>query len=159
MSLNALSLYKVGNWAHRQGYSKLTRFFTKLNYLIFKCYIPGSALIEQGTRVAYGGIAIVIHANSRIGQNSVIGQCVTLGAKEGYASAVALPCPVVGHNVYIAAGAKLIGGIEIGHSSIIAANAVVLISCPPHSILAGVPAKIVGQTEATYLAIRTNDES
>jgi serine O-acetyltransferase len=154
--VNALTLYRLGNWAHRHGLRYFVSVITKLNYLIFKCYIPGSATVGRGSKIAYGGIAVVIHAHSKIGENCVIGQCVTLGAKEGYASSEVLASPVVEDNVYIAAGAKLIGGIKIGHSSIIAANAVVLHSFPPHSVLAGCPAKVRGRTEAGYLAIRPN---
>ena len=151
--MNALSLYRLGKLAHRRGFVSIARLITKLNYLFFKCYIPGSADIGQGTLIAYGGIAVVIHANAVVGENCVIGQCVTLGAKEGYASQVPLPCPTIGDNVYIAAGAKLLGGIEIGHSSIIAANAVVTHSFPPHSIVAGVPALVIGKTDASHRAI------
>lgn len=151
--MNALTLYRLGNRVHRHGMRRTARLLAKLNYLIFKCFIPGSAQIGAGTRVAYGGIAVVIHSHSVIGSNCVIGQCVTLGAKEPFASQDVHPSPKVGDNVYIAAGAKLLGGIEIGHSSVIAANAVVTKSVPPHSIVAGIPAKVIGQTADDYRAI------
>lgn len=49
----------------------------------------------------------------------------------------------IGNDVWIGAGATILPGISIGDGSIIAAGAVVTRSCPPNSILAGVPAKIV----------------
>ena len=53
------------------------------------------------------------------------------------------PCaPVIGNNVDIGAGAKLIGRITIGDNVIIGANAVVTKSVPPNSIASGIPAVV-----------------
>ena len=52
--------------------------------------------------------------------------------------------PKIRHGVLIGAGAKIIGNIEIGHCSRIAAGSVVLKSVPPNVTMAGVPARIVG---------------
>ena len=54
--------------------------------------------------------------------------------------------PKIRHGVLIGAGAKILGNIEIGVSSKIAAGSVVLKPVPAHSTVAGVPAKLVGQT-------------
>ena len=53
--------------------------------------------------------------------------------------------PTLETNVMVGAGAKILGPLRIGRSSIIGANAVVLRDVPPFSIMAGVPARIVGQ--------------
>ena len=50
--------------------------------------------------------------------------------------------PVIGNNVDIGAGAKLLGPIRIGDNVIIGANAVVLCDVPDNSIAVGVPATI-----------------
>jgi serine O-acetyltransferase len=50
--------------------------------------------------------------------------------------------PVIGNNVDIGAGAKLLGPIKIGDNVIIGANAVVLCDVPANSIAVGVPATI-----------------
>ena len=52
--------------------------------------------------------------------------------------------PKVRWGVMIGAGVKILGNIEIGHCSRIAAGSVVLHSAPRNSTLAGVPAKVVG---------------
>ena len=54
--------------------------------------------------------------------------------------------PKIRHGVLIGAGAKVLGNIEIGASSKIAAGSVVLHSVPAHATVAGVPAKIIGHT-------------
>jgi serine O-acetyltransferase len=49
---------------------------------------------------------------------------------------------VIGDNVTMYAGSMVLGDIHIGDNSIIAANSVVIESCPPNSVLIGSPAKI-----------------
>lgn len=48
-------------------------------------------------------------------------------------------------DVWIGAGATVLAGVRIGRGSIVGAGAVVTKSCPPFSILGGVPARIIGQ--------------
>jgi serine O-acetyltransferase len=51
--------------------------------------------------------------------------------------------PVIGNNVYIGPGARIIGNIIVGDNVIIGANAVVVKDVSPYSVVAGVPAKII----------------
>lgn len=51
--------------------------------------------------------------------------------------------PYIGDNVGIKAGAKVVGGVTIGDDVIIGANAVVVKDVPSHSIVAGVPARVI----------------
>lgn len=53
--------------------------------------------------------------------------------------------PIIGDNVIIFAGAKIIGKIAVGNNSIIGANTVVTKDVPDGSIVAGVPAKIISR--------------
>jgi serine O-acetyltransferase len=50
--------------------------------------------------------------------------------------------PVIGNNVDIGAGAKLLGRITIGDNVLIGANAVVIRDVPSNSIAVGVPATV-----------------
>jgi acetyltransferase-like isoleucine patch superfamily enzyme len=52
----------------------------------------------------------------------------------------------IGEGCWIASGAIISGGVSIGANSIVAAGAVVTKSAPPFSILAGVPASVIGDT-------------
>jgi serine acetyltransferase len=75
---------------------------------------------------------------AKFGDNCRIRNGVTIGLRrveEQFA-------PVIGHNVDIGAGAKLLGPIKIGDNVIIGANAVVLCDVPANSIAVGVPATI-----------------
>ena len=56
--------------------------------------------------------------------------------------------PKVGRGVLISAGSKLLGNIHIGECAKIGAGSVVLDSVPPHTTVAGVPAKVVGRPKS-----------
>jgi acetyltransferase-like isoleucine patch superfamily enzyme len=55
----------------------------------------------------------------------------------------------LGHDVWIGAGATILGGVNIGSGCVIGAGAVVTRDLPPGSIAVGVPAGIVGQRAPT----------
>jgi serine O-acetyltransferase len=95
-----------------------------------------SIFLDHATGLVVGGTA-VIEDNVSILQN------VTLG---GTGKQTGDRHPKVRHGVLIGAGAKILGNIEIGESSKVAAGSVVLHSVPPHSTVAGVPAKLIGKT-------------
>lgn len=148
-----ICLYRFGHWLYQRNWTRASKLVRNLIYLISNSYIPSSASIGKGSVLAYGGIGVVIHANAVIGESCVIGQNVTIGAAEGYASAQTNRCPVIGNNCYIAAGAKILGGITIGDNCQIGAGAVVLRDAPANSVLVGMPAKVIKQTAPDFKAI------
>ena len=91
--------------------------------------------IDGGLFIEHGFSTVI--ACSHIGSNCWINQQVTIGYSDG------IKCPYIGNNVSVKAGAKVIGGISIGDDVIIGANAVVVKDVPPHSVVVGVPAKII----------------
>ena len=78
-----------------------------------------------------------------IGANSTIFHGVTLGAKNLALDFDITSRPVLGDNVTIGAGAKILGGIRIGDNAVVGANSVVLSDIPSNCTVAGVPAKII----------------
>jgi acetyltransferase-like isoleucine patch superfamily enzyme len=54
---------------------------------------------------------------------------------------------VIERNVWIAAGATIIGGVTIGENSVVAAGSVVTKDVPPNNLVAGVPAKVIRSLE------------
>lgn len=119
----------------------LNIFCTLLNLLseiICGVRLPAHVEIGPGLYIGHTG-TIVIHHNVKIGKNCNISQGITIGQKgEGHDDSV----PVIGNNVYIGAGAKVIGGIKIGNGVWIGANAVVLKDLPDHVTAVGIPAVI-----------------
>lgn len=55
--------------------------------------------------------------------------------------------PKVRSGVLLGAGAKILGNVEIGEGAKVGAGSVVLDHVPPHTSVAGVPAKIIGATK------------
>jgi len=51
--------------------------------------------------------------------------------------------PIIGDNVYIGPGAKIIGNVNIGNDVAIGANAVVTKDLPPFAVAVGVPARVI----------------
>lgn len=50
---------------------------------------------------------------------------------------------IIGNDIWIGANAVILPGVSIGDHSVVAAGAVVTKDVPPHSLVAGVPAKII----------------
>lgn len=96
---------------------------------------PGT--VGKGLTIWHWG-PIIIGGKSKLGENCVLRPPILLGHKTSDA-----PAPIVGDNVEINSGAKLIGAITIGDDVIIGANAVVTHDIPSHSIITGIPAKVI----------------
>ncbi|MFN0194198.1 MAG: serine O-acetyltransferase [Aestuariivirga sp.] len=102
--------------------------------------IHPSARIGKGIMVDHGH-DIVIGETALIEDNVSIMQGVTLG---GTGKEAGDRHPKIRQGVLIGAGAKILGNIEIGTCSRVAACSVVLHDVPPNRTVAGVPAKVVG---------------
>lgn len=131
-----------------------SKIIDKVNLTLTGNFIPGSAQIHPTVIFAYSGLSCVVHKSSKIGARTLIGQGVTIGAKEAYASSEDLAAPEIGNDCYISAGTRLLGKIKIGNQVIIGANSVVLTDLPDNSIAVGIPAKIIGTTNNDYRALR-----
>lgn len=116
----------------------LPKLLWHLQYLLFNSSVPGSCTLMKGTKFAYGGIGVVIHARAVVGRNCMIGQGVAISGKSGW-----YEVPVIGDNVEIHAGARVLGPVKIGDNVIIGANAVVVKDVPDNCVVAGVPARII----------------
>jgi serine O-acetyltransferase len=136
--MNAINLYRIARGLHQRGVPLLPKALYYVNYLIFNSSLPYTAAIGEGSRCAYGGMCVVIHADAKIGRGVTLGQCITVGGRSRHPQA-----PEIGDDVYIGAGARVLGPIRVGSGSIIAPNAVVIHDVPPRSIVGGVPARIL----------------
>jgi len=91
----------------------------------------------------FGGINV--NRECKIGKNCNLSQGVTLGQSNRGERA---GCPVIGDNVYIGPGAKIFGAIVIGDDVAIGANCVVTKDVPDHSVVVGVPGRVISSQGA-----------
>ncbi|GEP82846.1 serine acetyltransferase [Staphylococcus kloosii] len=132
--LIAHELYKKKKYVIARLISQVARFFTGIEIH------PGA---EIGKRLFIDhGMGVVIGETCRIGNNVTIYQGVTLG---GTGKEKGKRHPDIGDNVLIAAGAKVLGNIQIDSDVNIGANSVVLTSVPSYSTVVGIPGHIVKQ--------------
>lgn len=136
--INAIILYRLERVLFRYKIPIIPKIIKLFIFLIYNSSIPFEAEIGKGSTFGYGGIGVVIHKNTIIGENCVISQQVTIGGRSGING-----IPVIGNNIYIGAGARILGKIHIGDNSVIGANAVVIKDVPENAVVAGVPAKII----------------
>lgn len=115
------------------------RFFRPLLFWFFK---PESSIQIPSTESQIGGGLLIRHHSSTIlsvekcGENCTVYQQVTVGFSHGKR-------PIIGNNVTIYAGAKVLGGVKIGDNSVVGANAVVVKDVPENAVVAGIPAKVI----------------
>jgi serine O-acetyltransferase len=136
--INAIKFYRIGRWFLIQKIPLLPKIIELIIFLIYNSKIPTAAKIGNGSSFAYGGIGCVIHDRTIIGNNVIIGTNVTIGGKSKK-----FEVPRIGHNVYIATGAKILGPIIIGDNVTIGANSVVIDDVPNNAVVAGIPSKIL----------------
>ena len=143
----AMDLYRIGREAHMNGMPRGAHAIEMFTLAKYSTRLPATAVIGEGTALGVGGMAIAIHPDSRIGQDCVIAQNVTLGSRQGGGGT-----PVIGDNVYIGPGSVCLGG-RIGSNVVVGAGAVVLDEVPDDCVVAGVPAKIVSRDMERYRAL------
>ncbi|RJS90666.1 serine O-acetyltransferase [Candidatus Bathyarchaeota archaeon] len=105
--------------------------------------ISPRAQIGEGCRIYYG-TGIIIGSHAIIGKNATILNGITIGITHPSAGK---QVTVIGDNVFIGTGAKILGNITIGDNVKVGANAVVLRSCGSNVTLVGVPARGVVKSE------------
>lgn len=142
--MNGIKIYRLSNYLYKKKIPILPKILQRIIYILYNAHIPCEATIGNGTLLGYGGMGIVIHTNAKIGRNCMILQQVTIGTSVPFFDMKKLhPVPIIEDNVYIASGAKILGGITIGTGSVIGANSVVTKDIPPHSLVLGIPGKVI----------------
>ncbi len=138
---HALQTHRLAHWLHNRGRRDFALYLQSRSSSVFQTDINPAARIGKGIFLDHA-TGLVVGETAVIGDNVSILHGVTLGGtgKEGSDRH-----PKIAHGVLIGAGAKILGNIQIGHCSRIAAGSVVLKEVPAKTTVAGVPAKVVGE--------------
>jgi serine O-acetyltransferase len=100
---------------------------------------PGAKI---GERVFFDhAMGVVVGETAEIGDGCTIYQGVTLGGTSLYKGAKRHP--TLGKDVVVSAGAKVLGGFEVGDGAKIGSNAVVIKPVPAGATAVGIPARII----------------
>lgn len=146
---HALQAYRIGHWLWNQERKALAIFLQNQISVAFQVDIHPAARIGQGIMLDHA-TGIVIGETAVVENDVSILQSVTLG---GTGKTCGDRHPKIREGVMIGAGAKILGNIEVGQGAKIGAGSVVLQPVPPHTTVAGVPARIVGKPGSDKPAI------
>lgn len=154
---SAMILYRLMQGARELRLAPLEMAFNKLNSIVNSCVIGRGADFGPGFVIVHSH-GVVINGKVRGGRNVHLEHEVTIGDSGQGA------CPVLGDEVYIGAGAKVIGAVAVGDGARVGANAVVVKDVEPHTTVVGVPARAVkrrgaGSVDASGSSSRSSSGS
>jgi serine O-acetyltransferase len=139
---HALQTHRLAHFLWNKGRKDFALYLQSRASSVFDVDINPATKIGRGVFIDHG-TGVVIGATAVIEDDVSLLQGVTLG---GTGKERGDRHPKIRRGVLIGAGAKILGNIEIGHCSKIAAGSVVLSPVPHNKTVAGVPARVVGET-------------
>ena len=151
---HALQAQRVAHWLWSVGRESLALFFQNRMSAEFGVDIHPAAKMGQGILLDHA-TGLVIGETAEVGNNVSILQSVTLG---GTGKDEGDRHPKICDGVLISAGAKILGNIRVGEGAKVGAGSVVLEPVPPHTTVAGVPARIVGRPSSAQPALEMDHD-
>ncbi|MEJ8574540.1 serine O-acetyltransferase [Microbaculum marinum] len=149
---HALQGYRLAHWLWGSGRRDFALYLQSTISAAFSADINPAAVIGRGIFLDHAH-GLVVGETAVIEDEVSILHGVTLG---GTGKETGDRHPKVRYGVLIGAGAKILGNIEVGECSRVAAGSVVLKDVPAHSTVAGVPARVVGQAGCSEPALSMN---
>ena len=131
----AMMMYRTMQWSRRWRLFPIEMVCNKLNAVFGQCIIGRGAEFGPGFVLIHSQ-GVVINGAVRGGSNIYIEHQVTIGAERNQN-------PTLGSNIFIGAGAKIVGAVCIGDGARIGANAVVVDDVPARTSVVGIPARVV----------------
>jgi serine O-acetyltransferase len=138
--LHAVWLHRPAHWCWNHGFKWLGRFISHIARWLTGIEIHPGAIV--GERVFFDhAMGVVVGETAEIGDGCTIYQGVTLGGTSLYKGTKRHP--TLGKDVVVSAGAKVLGGFEVGDGAKIGSNAVVIKPVPAGATAVGIPARII----------------
>lgn len=137
--LHAVLFHRIAHWLYGRKLNFLARFLSQVSRHVTGIEIHPGAKIGKNLFIDHGA-GTVIGGTAEIGDNVTIYHGVTLG---GTGKHTGKRHPTVGNNVFIGAGAQILGPIRVGDGAKIGAGAVVVKDVAPGTTVVGVPGRAV----------------
>jgi serine O-acetyltransferase len=137
-----LFLYRAQARLDALGMHFASNVVRRLAVITANVSIGRTVLVQPGVFLAHGDV--IIDGLVDIGAGTVIMPRVTIGLKDGPLTG-GMRGPIIGKNVKIGTGAKILGPITLHDGARVGANAVVLADVPAHATAVGVPATVVAR--------------
>jgi serine O-acetyltransferase len=138
---HALESYRLAHFLWQSGRKLMALFVQSRMSDLFAVDIHPAAVLGRGIMIDHA-TGVVIGETAVVGDDVSMLHGVTLG---GTGKAEEDRHPKIGRGVLLSVGAKVLGNIAIGEYSRVGAGSVVLKPVPPHTTVAGVPARIIGK--------------
>lgn len=129
--------FRKANWCWKHHIPVLPGLIMRVCRVIYSIDLPYTCEIGKNVVFQHNGLGCVIHSRAVIGEGTEIYQNVTIGGRNGRGH------PVIGKNVFVGAGACILGGITIGDNAIIGANSTVIEDVPEGGVVVGNKAKLI----------------
>lgn len=146
---HALQSYRVAHWLWQNQRYSLASFFQNQIATAFSVDIHPAATIGKGIMLDHA-TGIVIGETAVVEDNVSIMQSVTLG---GTGKETGDRHPKIRQGVLIGAGCKILGNIEVGEGAHVSSGSVVLHPVAAHTVVAGVPATVIGEATTPQPAL------
>ena len=142
LSLRAMAWFRLATLMHRRKVKLLPGILQRRLLKLYGLELVPGAKIGGGLYIAHTvGCVLVVES---MGTNVSVMGSVTLGRREK------LRWPTIGNNVFLGAGCRVLGPVEIGPNAKVGANSVVLTDVPAGAIAVGVPARVLVRDRAAH---------
>jgi serine O-acetyltransferase len=145
--LHAIWLHRISHSLWERDVKFLARLIAAFGRLMTGVEIHPGASVGNGLFIDHA-TGVVIGETAEIGNDVTLYQGVTLG---GTTLERTKRHPTLGDRVVVGAGAKILGPVVIGSDARIGANAVVVKSVPPNSVVVGVPGQVISRSKPREL--------
>ncbi len=137
--VHAILIHRVAHFLYGKKFKLLARFISMISRFFTGIEIHPGAKIGRRVFIDHG-LGVVIGETAEVGDDCTLYQGVTLG---GTSLNIGKRHPTLGKGVVVSAGAKVLGGFEVGDYARIGANAVVIHAVPAGKTAVGIPARIL----------------
>jgi serine O-acetyltransferase len=159
--VKAVFFHRIANFFSVAKFDLIARIISQFSRFLTGIEIHPGAKIGKNLFIDHG-MGVVIGETSDIGDNVTIYHMATLG---GIAPSInsndqrnIKRHPTIEDEVVIGSGAQVLGPVTVGRCAKIGANAVITKDVPEKSVMAGIPAKRVGDASKGFKPYAVTDE-